>query len=90
MEAILSQTAAAAFAAASLKARAAGTFGIIARASTKEIAEILSELAEEFGGDVTAASASLWSMDESERLEAFDMDEDDEKSFVAAKYGMAA
>jgi tRNA G18 (ribose-2'-O)-methylase SpoU len=89
MEATLTQTAAATIAAESLKARA-GRFGVLATVNVKDLAETLAELADEHDGNVFAASAALQNMDAAEQLETLGLDEDDEKSYIAARYGMAA
>lgn len=91
MEATLSQSAAA-FVALSLKAQLelAGISTVLRSVSTKELAEALEELAEEFDDNLATAAAALLKMDEAERLEALGLDLDDEKSYLAAKYGMAA
>ncbi|MCO4263749.1 hypothetical protein NG697_12585 [Pseudarthrobacter sp. MDT3-26] len=75
----------AAIAAANLKARA-GRSGALAHTSTSQIAETLVDLDD----NIFAASATLWSMDEDERMEALGLDQDDPKSYLAAKYGMAS
>ncbi len=81
--------AAAAFAAESLKARA-GRFGVLANVSVKELTETLVELADEHDGNVFTAQAALWAMAPDEQLEVLGLDQDDEKSYLAARYGMAA
>lgn len=77
MESNLDQAAAAFGAAQFLKARVltSGLTTVLDRGvSTKELAETLAELAEEFDGNVAAAAAALWAMDEAERLELLGLD----------------
>lgn len=92
MNAKLDTTAAAA--ATDLKARALATGAISALAygvSTQMLTALLTDMAaEEFNDSIADAAAALWSMDEIERLEALGLAEDDEKSYLAAKYAVAA
>lgn len=80
--------AAAALAAKSLKARLllSRSNTVLGHASTDQLTETIADLAEDFGGNVFAASATLSSMTELERLEALGFEEDDPKSYMAARY----
>lgn len=92
MEATLNQPAAAVFVARTVQAQLelAEVSTVLRSASTKELAEALEELAYELGGNLAGAAAALLNMDEAERFEVLAMDQDDERSYFAAKYGMAA